>query len=125
MAIPTGVVVTAVASQIPWKDVIAAAPEVWKAAKELFAFSTKKAGTAPVNPAADIRDQLAALASRVHDGEQAQADQAKLLAAIAGQMQAMTTQMQASAARARNLLWVAVGSCAVSLASLAVVLLNQ
>jgi len=123
MAIPTAVVTT-VASQIPWKDVIAAAPDVWKAAKELFAFSSKKAGTPPVDPAADIREQLAALASRIHDGEQAQADQAKIVAALAGQMQAMATQMQASAARATRLMWLAVAGCGLGVVALAVAVLQ-
>lgn len=123
MAIPS-VVVTTVASQIPWKDVIAAAPDVWKAAKDLFAFSTKKAEAPPVDPTADIRDQLAALATRVHDNEHAGADQAKVIAAIAEQMQAMTAHMQASASRATRLLWVAIAGCAVSVVSLTIVLLK-
>ena len=123
MAIPTAVVAT-VASQIPWKDVIAAAPEVWKSAKELFVFSTKKAETPPVDPTADIREQLVAIAARVHDSEQAQADQAKIVAIIAGQMQAITAQVQATAARAKRLMWLAIGACGLSIIALAVALLK-
>lgn len=123
MAIPVAVAAT-VASQIPWKDVIAAAPDVWKAARDLFAFSSKKAESAPVDPTADIRDQLAALAARVHEGERAQAEQAKVVAEIAGQMHAMATQMQANSARTDRLIWVAIGSCVVSVASLALLLLK-
>jgi hypothetical protein len=123
MAIPTAVITT-VASQIPWKDVIAAAPEVWKAAKDLFTFSTNKAETPPIDPTADIRDQLATLASRVHEGEQAQVEQAKLVAAIAGQMQGMTTQVQANAARATLVMWLAIAGCALSTLTLVIVLLK-
>jgi hypothetical protein len=121
MPIPAAVVTT-VASQIPWKDVIAAAPDVWKSAKELFAFSTRKAETPAVDPSADIRVQLAGLGSRVQESEQAQAEQAKLIAAIAGQMQAMATQLEASASRATRVMWVAIAGCGLSVASLVTVL---
>lgn len=123
MAIPSAVV-SAVASQIPWKDVIAAAPDVWKSARDLFASSARKAQAPAVDPADDIRVQLAALASRSHDSELAQAEQAKLIAAMAGQMQAMTTQMQVNATRAKRVMWAAFAACGLSAASLAFALLR-
>ncbi|RYF66606.1 MAG: hypothetical protein EOO22_20775, partial [Comamonadaceae bacterium] len=72
MAIPS-ILLKAVASQIPWKDVLTAAPDVLKSAKDMLASSKKKVDVPPVDPTDDIRVQLAALATRTHDAEVAQA----------------------------------------------------
>ena len=120
MAIPS-ILLKAVASQIPWKDVLSAAPDVLKSAKEMLASSKKQADAPVVAPTDDARTQLAALAERTHQGELAQAEQAKLIAALAAQMEAMTVQVQANAVRARRVLWLAGASAALSLASLVLV----
>lgn len=116
---------TTVASQIPWKHVIAAAPGVWKTAREIFSSSSKKAESPPVDdPGADVRVQLSALAARVHEIDVSQADQAKLLADMAEQMQAITLQVQALGKRANRLLLLAAGTCVVAVVSLAVAFLR-
>lgn len=116
---------TTVASQIPWMEFASNLPALWRTATGFFDKSSSKAGSPPVDPTADVRVQLNHLATRVHDGAQAQADQAKIVALLADQMQAMASQVQLTSSRARQALWFGVAGCVISAVSVLIVLLKS
>jgi hypothetical protein len=90
------------ASALPWRKILTALPYVVATAdKARKALSSK--GEPPVDPAADLKTQLTELAARVHDIEVAQAEQAKVVAEIAEQLEAVANR----SARGYRLAWAA------------------
>lgn len=104
------------ASAVPWRKILTALPYVVAAAdKTRKALSSRS--EPPVDPTADLKTQLAELAARVQENETAQAEQAKVVAEIAEQLEALANR----SARGYRLAWIAV---AISCVALAVALLR-
>jgi hypothetical protein len=96
----------ALAAAIPWAQILKALPFVVQGAKTVLKMSStpKEPG---IDPTQNLREQLASLAARVDGVEAAQAEQAKVLAQVAEQLQAI-------AIRAARGYWLAVGALALS-----------
>src|ERR1700716_1435042 len=77
----------AVAAVIPWKVILQALPTLVVTAKELWNHWQSRPRTAPVDPDADVRTQLASVAQRLEALESAETDQTKLLSQMAEQLQ--------------------------------------
>jgi hypothetical protein len=98
------------ASALPWRKILTALPYVVATAdKARKALSSRS--EPPVDPTADLKTQLAELAKRVHDNEVAQAEQAKVVAEIAEQLEAVANR----AARGYRLAWAAFAIACVAL----------
>lgn len=77
----------AVAAAIPWKMILNALPTIVVTARELWNHWSSRPKTAPVDPSADVRTQLASLGERLAALESAETDQAKLVSQMAEQLQ--------------------------------------
>jgi len=77
----------AVAAAIPWTVILKALPAVVVTAKELWNYWSSRPKTAPVDPNADVRTQLASVAERLAALESAETDQARLVSQMAEQLQ--------------------------------------
>ena len=77
----------AVAAVIPWKVILQALPTLVVTAKELWNHWSSRPKTAPVDPNADVRTQLASVAQRLEALESAETDQTKLVSQMAEQLQ--------------------------------------
>jgi hypothetical protein len=77
----------AVAAVIPWNMILKALPAVVVTAKELWNYWSSRPKTAPVDPNADVRTQLASVAERLTALEGAETGQAKLMSEMAEQLQ--------------------------------------
>lgn len=98
-------------SAVPWRKILTALPYVVATAdKARKALSSRS--EPPVDPTADLKTQLAELAARVQENETAQAEQAKVVALIAEQLEALANR----AARGYRLAWVAVATACVAVA---------
>ena len=81
-----------VAAAIPWKVILQALPTVVVTAKDLWQhWSSRK--SAPVDPHADVRTQLASAAERLAALESAETEQAKLVSQIAEQLQGIARRV--------------------------------
>lgn len=76
-----------VATAIPWAVILKALPTVVVTARELWNHWSSRTKTAPVDPNADVKTQLASLAERLAALESAETDQAKLMSEMAEQLQ--------------------------------------
>jgi hypothetical protein len=91
-----------VVTSLPWRKILTALPLVVTTADKAWkALATKK--EPPVDPTADLKTQLAELAQRVQDNDVAQAEQAKVVAQIAEQLEAVANR----SARGYRLAWAA------------------
>ena len=87
---------------VPWRKILTALPLVVTTADKAWkALASKK--EPPVDPTADLKTQLSELAARVQENEFAQAQQAKVVALIAEQLEAVATR----SARGYRLAWIA------------------
>jgi hypothetical protein len=77
----------AVAVAISWKMILKALPTVVVTARELWNYWSSRPKTAPVDPNADVRTQLASIAERLAALESAETSQAKLVSQMAEQLQ--------------------------------------
>lgn len=90
------------ASALPWRKILTALPYVVATAdKARKALSSRS--EPPVDPTADLKTQIEELAQRVHDNEVAQAEQAKVVALIAEQLEAVAER----SARTSRVAWAA------------------
>jgi hypothetical protein len=81
-----------VPAAIPWKVILQALPTVVVTAKDLWShWSSRK--TAPVDPHADARTQLASVAERLAALESAETEQAKIVSQIAEQLQGIARRV--------------------------------
>ena len=81
-----------VAAAIPWKMILQALPTLVVTAKDLWNhWSSRK--TAPVDPHADVRTQLASVAERLVALESAETDQAQIVSQIAEQLQGIARRV--------------------------------
>jgi len=101
----------AVAAVIPWKMILQALPTIVVTAKELWNHWSSRPKTAPVDPNADVRTQLASVAERLAALESAETEQAKLVSQIAEQLQGI-------ARRAAVAYWLGLSGLALSCAAL-------
>ena len=76
-----------VAAVIPWAAILKALPTVVVTAKELWNHWSSRPKTAPVDPNADVKTQLASVVERLAALESGETDQAKLVSQIAEQLQ--------------------------------------
>src|SRR5260221_8540402 len=77
---------------IPWKVILQALPTVVVTAKDLWNhWSSRK--SAPVDPHADVRTQLASVAERLAALESAETEQAKIVSQIAEQLQGIARRV--------------------------------
>ena len=76
-----------VAAVIPWKEILRHLPAVVVAARELWNHWSSRPRRGPVDPNADVRTQLAAVAERLAALEAAETDQAKVVSQIAEQLE--------------------------------------
>lgn len=83
----------AVVAAIPWKVILKALPTVVVTAKELWSRWSSRPKTAPVDPNADVRTQLASVAERLAALESAETDQAKLVSQIAEELQGIARRV--------------------------------
>jgi hypothetical protein len=107
-----GVLAMPIAAAIPWTQILKALPYVVDGAKTVLKM-TSKPKEAPLDPAQDLREQLASLAERIEATDAAQAEQAKVLAQVAEQLQAI-------AIRAARGYWLAVGALGLSALAVAI-----
>ncbi len=77
----------AVAAVIPWKMILQALPTLVVTARDLWNHRSSRPKTAPVDPNADVRTQLASIAERLVALESAETDQARLISQMAEQLQ--------------------------------------
>jgi hypothetical protein len=77
----------AIAAAIPWKMILQALPTIVVTAKQLWKHWSSRPQTAPIDPRADVKTQLASLADRLAALESAETEQAKLMSQIAEQLQ--------------------------------------
>ena|SRR5579864_2787108 len=77
----------AVAAVIPWKMILQALPTLVVTARDLWNHWSSRPKTAPVDPNADVRTQLASIAERLVALESAETDQARLISQMAEQLQ--------------------------------------
>src|SRR5258706_6310984 len=101
-----------VVAAIPWKVIIQALPTIVVTAKDLWNhWSSRK--SAPVDPHADVRTQLAAAVERLAALESAETEQAKLISQIAEQLQGIARRVSIT-------YWLALGGLALSCVALLV-----
>jgi hypothetical protein len=99
------------ASAVPWRKILTALPLVVTTADKAWkALASRK--EPPVDPAADLKTQLAELAARVQENDAAQAEQAKVVAQIAEQLEAVANR----SARGYRLAWLALAIACVAMA---------
>ena len=79
----------AVAAAIPWAVILKALPTVVITAKGLWNHWSSRPKTAPVDPNADVKTQLASVAERLVALEGAETDQSRLISQMAEQLQAI------------------------------------
>lgn len=101
----------AVAAAIAWKTILKALPTIVVAAKDLWDYWSSRQKTAPIDPNADLKTQMAAVAEKLAALEGAEADQAKLVSQIAEQLQGI-------ARRASVAYWLGLSSLLLSCAAL-------
>ena len=102
----------AAVAAVPWKEILRALPVVVSTADKLWRALSSKSKEPPVDPAADLKTQIGELASRFQENEVVQTEQAKVVAMMAEQIQAL-------AARSARSYWLSFA--ALVLASVAIV----
>lgn len=106
----------AIAAAVPWKEILRAVPYLVDGAKTVLKLASKPKEP-PIDPAADLRTQLGTLAERVQENENAQTEQAKVVALLAEQLQAI-------ARRSARGYWLAVTGLGLSIVALAISLIR-
>ena len=101
----------AVAAAILWKQIFQALPVIVEGAKSLLKM-TSKPKESPLDPTKDLRAQLETVAGRLTSVETAQAEQAKVVADIA-------VQLQSIAIRSARGYWMAIAGLAIAVSALA------
>jgi hypothetical protein len=100
----------AVVAAIPWKVILQALPTVVVTAKDLWQhWSSRK--SAPVDPHADVRTQMASVAEKLAALESAETEQAKIVSQIAEQLQGIARRVSIT-------YWLAISGLALSCAAL-------
>lgn len=82
-----------VAAVIPWAVILKALPTVVVTARELWKHWSSRPKTAPVDPKADVKTQLASVAQRLEALESAETDQTKLISEMAEQLQGIARRV--------------------------------
>jgi len=106
----------AVVAAVPWKEILRTLPVILDGANRLWKYWSAKKGQA-LDPKADFKTQLLELGERLSALESAEAEQAKLVAEVAEQLQAV-------ARRASMTYWLALGALVVSCATLLIAALR-
>ncbi len=101
----------AIAAAIPWKVILQALPTVVVTARQLWNHWSSRPRTAPADPNADVKTQLASVAERLAVLEGAETDQAKLVTQMAEQLQGI-------ARRAAVAYWLGLSGLALSCVAL-------
>jgi hypothetical protein len=107
-----------VAAKIPWRQLILLAPDVAKGARAIWAQWMAKPQPAPIDPAATLNAQVAAISERILALESNEAKQSKLVSEIADQLQGIAMGLEETAARQTLIVWTAIAALVVSIASL-------
>lgn len=107
----------AAAAAIPWKDILKALPVVATTAERVWRQIASKPRETPMDPAADLRTQVAALGKSVQELQSGLTDQAKVVAQLAEQLEAV-------ARRAARGYWFAVAALALSIAAVLIATLR-
>jgi hypothetical protein len=107
-----GALLMATAAAIPWKQIFQALPVIVEGAKALLKM-TSKPKEPPLDPTQDLRAQLGTVVDRLSATEAAQAEQAKVVAEIAEQLQSI-------AIRSARGYWMAIAGLLVAFTSLAI-----
>jgi hypothetical protein len=95
---------------VPWSTILQALPTVVVTAKDLWQhWSSRK--SAPVDPHADARTQLASVAEKLAALESAETEQAKIVSQIAEQLQGIARRVSIT-------YWLAISGLALSCAAL-------
>ena len=105
----------AAAAAVPWKEIYKAMPLVVAAAEKIWEKLASKTKELPIDPSADLRAQIGALGSRFEEGQAAQEEQAKVVAQLAEQVQAI-------ARRSARAYWLGVTGLAIGCLSLVITL---
>jgi hypothetical protein len=101
----------AAAAAIPWKEILKALPAVASAAEKVWKQIAAKPKEAPIDPTADLRTQISALGARTEEIQSGMTDQARVVAQLAEQLEAV-------ARRAARGYWFAAGALTLSVVSL-------
>ena len=101
----------AIAAAIPWTMILRALPTVVVTARELWNRWSSRPRTAPIDPKADVRTQLASVAERLVALESAETDQTRLISQMAEQLQGI-------ARRTSVAYWMGLGGLLLSCAAL-------
>lgn len=109
-----------VAAKIPWKQLIVLIPDVVKAAKVIWNQWDSKSKPEPIDPAASVSSQIAAISKRIEALESNEANQAKVVSEIADQLQGVAIGLKETAARQTMIMWLSVAAAAISLSALVV-----
>lgn len=119
MALPAALV------KIPWPELISLGAEVVRTAKDLYNRSSSNRRPPRVDPHAEVKAQIAAIAERLEALEAAQAEQAKLAKELAEQLQSVSLAVARSSARNVLLLWLSAGGIGLSCIALALALMAR
>ena len=113
----------AIPPNISWDQVLRHGPRVLDAATALFdKWQAKK--PEPVDPQAELRQQLATVVQRLQAIEEAQAAQSAVTRELAEQLQAQNAVLARTQDRLKQVLWLAVVSMLLALAAGAMLLLR-
>lgn len=107
----------AAVAAVPWKEILRALPVVVSTADKLWRALSSKSKKSAVDPDADLKTQIGELASRLQENEVTQTEQAKVVAL-------MVEQMQALAARFARSYWLSLAALALACVGIVVALLR-
>ena len=100
---------------IPWREILKAIPFVVDSAQRLWQHWSEKPKARPIDPDADLKTQLVAAGERLSALEAAEMEQAKLVAQMAEQLEAV-------ARKAKTGYWLSVSGFALSCVALVLAL---
>lgn len=114
----------AVATKIPWKQLIVLVPEVVRAAKEFLKQWDSKPKPEPIDPNASTNSQISAISKRIQALESNETNQLKVISEIADQLQAISTGLKETANRQTYILWLAIVASTISVCAMIVAILK-